>query len=150
MGSFEDSFNECDSSASFNLTVPADAALGTSRMRVILQHDNFASDPCEDQTQFYGQVEEYTINVLNDVGVAELTGANGIAGYPNPASTVLHISTPEGRPMNVKVLDITGNLVMDRAQVRDLDISKLAAGSYVLVATEKDGTHAVHARFVKQ
>ncbi|MFZ1617620.1 MAG: GEVED domain-containing protein [Flavobacteriales bacterium] len=150
VGTFIGGSDNCDSVATIEYTVPNYATYGTSRMRIMIHQDNFFSSPCDATNQYNGQAEEYTINVMNDVGVAEIADNLGVAVYPNPASTVLHIATPQGKAMNVKVMDLAGHLVIDQAQVRDLDISGLAAGSYMLVATDKDGTQPVHARFVKQ
>ncbi|MFZ1658618.1 MAG: GEVED domain-containing protein [Flavobacteriales bacterium] len=150
VGTFISGTDNCDSVATIEYTVPNYAVFGTSRMRVMIKQDNYASAPCEGSDLYIGQTEEYTINVINDVGVAELANGNGVAVYPNPASTVLHIATPQDKPMHVKVMDVAGNLVLDRAEVRDLDISSLAAGSYILVATDNNGSNPVHARFVKQ
>jgi hypothetical protein len=119
-------------------------------MRVIVKMDSYAMDPCESETMYNGQTEEYTIDVLNDVGMTELSGGQGIGLFPNPAHDMLHLVTPDGRPLRVKVTDLAGHTVLDLGLTHDLDISKLAVGSYLLVATANDGTAPMHARFVKQ
>lgn len=141
---------ECDSSASVNIVVPMTAAFGQSRVRIMMKEENYPANPCEGDDLEYGQTEEYTLNVLDDVGVAERSENSGIGVYPNPAHSVLHLATPGNKPMYVKVLDLAGDVVMEKAQVLDLDISKLAAGSYVLVAYDKANTAPLRARFVKQ
>jgi hypothetical protein len=140
----------CDSSTTDTISVPNNATYGTSRMRVIVKMDSYAMDPCESETMYNGQTEEYTIDVLNDVGMTELSGGQGIGLFPNPAHDMLHLVTPDGRPLRVKVTDLAGHTVLDLGLTHDLDISKLAVGSYLLVATANDGTAPMHARFVKQ
>jgi hypothetical protein len=89
--------------------------------------------------------------VLNDVGMTELSGGQGIGLFPQPPHTTCSTSLPRtADPLRVKVTDLAGHTVLDLGLTHDLDISKLAVGSYLLVATANDGTAPMHARFVKQ
>ncbi len=58
-------------SGTFN--VPSDAALGTTRMRVLMKYysgaGNNANNPCE--TFNYGEVEDYTINIVDETTNSE-------------------------------------------------------------------------------
>ncbi len=49
-----------------NISVPATASLGATRMRVIMKRDAFAT-ACE-TTVPYGEVEDYTINIASSLG----------------------------------------------------------------------------------
>jgi len=56
-----------------SITVPLDALLGQTRMRVRLRDGSFGEplDPCD--TTAYGEVEDYTINVLEVTSTPELS-----------------------------------------------------------------------------
>ncbi len=49
-----------------DITVPAAAALGDTRMRVMVDWNNSIPNPC--RTATFGEVEDYTVNVSNVVG----------------------------------------------------------------------------------
>ncbi len=213
----------CTTPATADVTVPVDAVVGTSRMRVVKNYNVSPTDPCA--TYNYGQAEDYTIEVatgtldcegvvngpalpgtacvttdslagvwsatcvcvadpiidcegvaggpalpgtvctgvngfggiwsqscdcVENVGVDEIAGTTGFAIYPNPASTTLYISTSTDAPVHVKVYDMVGTVVMEKDMVHQLDITKLATGSYTLVATDAKGGNEQHARFMKQ
>gem|GEM_PF-1965320 len=87
---------------------------------------------------------------IENIGVGEIDGAKGFAIYPNPASSILYITTPNDAPVHVKVYDMVGTLVMEKDMVHQLDITKFATGSYTLVATDTNGGNERHARFMKQ
>jgi hypothetical protein len=50
----------------FNIVPPTSAAAGQTRMRIRIDYANSDPDPCHDTT--YGEVEDYTVNVLNVPG----------------------------------------------------------------------------------
>jgi len=142
------SSDTCTTALTLSVPVPADAHIGTSRMRVVFNSSTAANDPCASYD--YGQAEDYTLEVLDNTGIDELTDGQGLSVYPNPASTTLFISTPGNKAVNVKVFDMIGHLVLERSATQQLNISGLAPGSYTLVATERDGSKPAHARFMKQ
>lgn len=137
----------CDSVASVDVTVPANAFLGTSRVRIVQNEESPCSDPCG--VFYYGQAEDYTLNVIIGEGIAENSALGELFVYPNPASTVLHISTKNATPVNIVVYDLLGHEVMSSGSVTELQITDLATGSYLLVATDVKGQQA-RARFMKQ
>ncbi|MEP0266651.1 choice-of-anchor D domain-containing protein, partial [Dokdonia sp.] len=47
-----------------NFTVPAGAALGQTRMRVSSRFNGYPTSSCDEDNNFFGEVEDYTINVL--------------------------------------------------------------------------------------
>lgn len=91
--------------------VPVDAAQGSSRMRVSMKFIGFFGAPQEacDELEF-GEVEDYCLEITdNIVGISE-TGRLTWNVYPNPANDVLNISLPTGT-FDVEVRDMTGRLV---------------------------------------
>jgi len=61
-----------------NITIPANATLGNTTMRVIMSWDGNTSQPNDACTTFqYGEVEDYSINVLSTVsGCTDATACN--------------------------------------------------------------------------
>lgn len=73
-----------------NFTVPGTAVLGTTRMRVIMKYYSGAgsniTDPCEN-TFSYGEVEDYTVNIIDTTLGIEDEILNTFQLYPNPVSS---------------------------------------------------------------
>jgi hypothetical protein len=128
-----------------NITFPADAALGSTRMRVRLldMHDgtnysNIANNtPCGNST--FGQVEDYTLNIGVFSSIQEQE-AGMFSVFPNPGNGDFFIRHKgmEGR-VTVELLDMTGRLVysdiraMAGAEQVLLPLAgRLVAGTYLL------------------
>ncbi len=78
-----------------------------------------------------------TVN-LTDANRIALSGAMGeIKFYPNPAVSMLHIDAPVA--VNIALYSIDGKMVLQIDQVKDIDISSLAAGSYVVSLSDASG-----------
>lgn len=169
------------------ITVPANAYVGSTRMRVMVAFNGTPADPC--YNAMWGEAEDYTVQItagtavadcegvlggpavpgsvcigasgfggvwsaactcVENVGIEEIVAKEGVAVYPNPASTELFIATANDMPVHVKVYDMVGHLVMEHNMVTRLDIANLAPGSYSLVIMDGNGNTQAHARFVKQ
>ena len=96
-----------------SITPPATALTGNTRMRIMLDYDDFnLGDPCLGETEYwsgiftgYGETEDYTINVqssipvVNSVAVATQGGAPATittnAGTLQMAATVLPATAPQ-------------------------------------------------------
>lgn len=177
----------CTAVASVSITVPADAAVATTHMRITKNYNSSANDPCGSYLR--GQAEDYTLHVhdpaetvdcmgvpggpalpgtpcvsdngygglwsnncicIENVGIGEIAAATGVALHPNPASTVLYITTPSGLPVHAKVYDMLGQLVVEKDRTVQLDIRHLAPGAYNLQLLDNNGTVKASARFLKQ
>ncbi|MEE4196164.1 MAG: GEVED domain-containing protein [Bacteroidales bacterium] len=136
---------------SATFTVPSDALLGTTRMRVTMKY-NSAADPCE--TFSYGEVEDYTVNVLEagagsfasfEFGTEQLGNEmpTDVTVYPNPAIDYVTVSIENGtRVGTISIYNTTGSLVKVveiNGHQEEIDISDLPAGSYIIsVEDEKE------------
>ena len=141
-------FNSSGTDGAFvsqNITVPADAVIGNTRMRVkkeyVMTSDLVGdSSPCDD-TSYFGQAEDYTINVSpsEDLGLSEVNKTT-IQVYPNPVVDFLSINTKE-RIKVVTITDITGKLISNvkfNSKENKVDFSDLASGVYIVkIETEK-------------
>ncbi|MEO8588833.1 MAG: S8 family serine peptidase [Flavobacteriales bacterium] len=134
-----------------NLTVPLGAIVGPTRMRVIMQYDAAVANGCVSFT--YGETEDYCVNLLEYVGMAE-AGQNAVVRvYPSPADDALFIDLDgafAGRTLMLVAYDYSGRavthtpLLSDRATV---DTADLANGLYHYRITDGDRTVA-NGRFV--
>ena len=117
-------------------------------MRILMNANNYASDPCAVYND--GQAEEYSLEVGDAIGIAEIAGDLGLMAYPNPASTELFLASATGRPMDVVVYDMLGHAVLRQENTTQLNIVGLAPGSYLLVVDLQNGGDVSRLRFVKQ
>ena len=95
---FDDSSSKTSPVTSSNFTVPGTAVLGTTRMRVIMKYYSGAgsniTNPCEN-TFSYGEVEDYTVNIVDATLGVEDEILNAFKLYPNPANNnLVKISLP--------------------------------------------------------
>ena len=133
---------------SSSFTVPSNAVLGTTRMRVTMKY-NTAATPCENFS--YGEVEDYTINVVqsspyqsNANPIAETLGFETkdlFTVYPNPANEQITISLNglEGE-VSVRIYDMQGRLVKQELlndTRTQLNISDLSKGVYIISVDEE-------------
>ena len=76
---------------------------------------------------------------------------NGISIYPNPCNNelVLAVDEEEERPKEIRVFDLTGDVVLIAKDLPDrLDVSRLSEGVYVIRYTDRAGSSRSE-RFVK-
>ena len=123
--------------ATATLAVPADAAIGNTRMRVkkMFGTTNIAN-PCAGE--LFGQAEDYTINVTA-LGVSNVNKSQ-VKVYPNPVVDVLNIEA-DFKVNTVQVFDLTGKVVSSHtldSVKNQVNLSKLTPGVYVVnIQTEK-------------
>ena len=126
----------------YDIEVPYDAPEGTTRMRVRL-HDtaNGPNDtPCGDSD--YGEVEDYSVNVINtSVGVDNKT--NQLVNiYPNPANSYLMVKS-DIKNFNYRIIALDGRVVLngksDSNTEYTIDVSNLSFGMYNLILNYNEG-----------
>ncbi len=138
----------CDSTIQVEVAVPADAELGTSRMRILKNYNTAPTNPCGSYS--YGQAEDYLVNVSIGTGVERMELPASWQVHPNPATDVLNIPNGGAVTVHVKVYNALGKLVLEQQAATQLDVAKLAPGSYNLLVLDGRGHRLGHARFVKQ
>ncbi len=126
---------------STNITVPADAKLGATRMRVIMQYDlgGQVISPCDASLFFYGQVEDYTVNVSEKLAVSDISKSK-ISYYPNPVTDVLNINSDKEIRL-ISVFDISGRKIVEqKSQTKKaiVNIENLSAGTYLVSITDSN------------
>jgi len=143
---------------SYNFTVPSTALSGTTRMRVSMKWNSYAS-PCEEFS--YGEVEDYTV-LITETGTAALLKSARAAEpleymkpgadfriYPNPVEEELFIGF-KGDVVNYVIYNSAGSAVMNGYSngSRRINVSGLSNGLY-FIKVISDGK-VVTTRFVKK
>ena len=130
---------EGSSSGTFTETtqfsIPSDATLGSHFIR-FKSNWNAAvpDDACEATT--YGEIEEYTVNIVESLGISDENILN-LRIFPNPVDgDIVTISTSISGDKFIKVFDINGREVLSTTIFNDnLNISSLEAGFYLTKVT---------------
>lgn len=126
------------------ITIPATAALGTTRLRVSLKY-NGVPTACESFS--YGQVEDYSINITASgtieaeeiaAGLIETTAPAGFAVYPNPVESELNVSVSEENGYSYKILNTLGQQLGSGQVAGAIDVSKLSTGIYLIELNNGD------------
>ncbi|WP_169336012.1 GEVED domain-containing protein [Flavobacterium rivuli] len=135
IGALVNSTGTDDVAVSSTITVPTDAPLGVTTMRVTKKF-NVAALPCN--TLGYGQAEDYSLNVNREI----VAGADGIATtlislYPNPTTDNVHLQT-EQEIKSIEVFNSLGQSVI-KANGKDISLATLSNGIYLLKADTVNG-----------
>ncbi len=163
-GTFEDAekvaegASNSNATLSYNFTVPTTAQPGTTRMRVSMKWNAYAT-ACEAFS--YGEVEDYTVKVAA-TGTAASVKSSVVAEplkykaegadlriYPVPVEDQLFINFV-GDQVQVTVRNSAGNVVLNANTngERSIDVSQLAAGMYFITIRSEE--KVVTTRFVKK
>lgn len=127
-----------------SIAVPANAALGNTRMRVKKIYGTLADapdliDPCVGSD--YGQAEDYTVNVTNTLATTEINHKKKVGIYPNPVIDILTIESAD-KILKFEVYDTTGKVVISEATNTnkiETNVSRLTTGNYLLKITTTGG-----------
>lgn len=117
-----------------SITIPADAVLGLTRMRVFKNYEDPTPSPCNPQRPFggYGQVEEYSVRVaphLETIAFDDLQ----FSVYPNPVKNELHYASTKNITA-IKVFNVLGQEVFSTAQQAKqgkINLGVLPSGNYI-------------------
>ena len=119
------------------ITVPATAMTGPTRMRVtakMCSHGGHSlPTPCDlpaDILGYHGEIEDYEMNIVNEVGVDEHSLLSDLTLFPNPSTGDfrLEYGLKEAGPVSIDVLDLSG-----RVAARLLTASEQSPGDQVVV-----------------
>jgi len=121
----------------WEISVPGDATLGETRMRLKDKYWEMGCDPCGYTT--WGETEDYSVNIVDYTGI-EKVGPRQIQIFPNPASDVVNIKS--GMILKVlRVYNYSGQIIIDgqlSGKEHQVNTSQLDAGIYLFkVETEE-------------
>lgn len=132
-----------------SFTVPTTATLGSTRMRVIMRYNATPTTPCG--TFDYGQVEDYTVNIVSTARGEELSGTNSISFnlFPNPLKgDVLNITNLDG-DATYRIFNMMGQeLGNGTIENESVNVNNLSAGTYLIEVSNERGS--LTKRFIKQ
>lgn len=149
------------STVSDSVTIPMNALLGSTRMRVSMAYGSqFGGDypqtPCDDGQD--GEVEDYCVNILEEDtltdGIMENAGLFGMKVHPVPAMDFVDVQFESPIHQNAELLffDAMGSMVkkgwFDRTKAR-LGIADIAPGVYMILSVGLDRKIIGRARLVK-
>ncbi len=128
------------------LTVPADALLGETRMRIRMHDSEIGGNDSPCGNSAYGQVEDYTANIVLPTSISHLNG-HVVSIYPNPTSGNMTVEAAGlVGTAQVELTDLAGRTVYSSAQTLTaghtftLELEgKLAPGIYMLGLTTVEG-----------
>ncbi|UKN03885.1 T9SS type A sorting domain-containing protein [Paracrocinitomix mangrovi] len=132
-----------NSTVNGNLTIPANANTGSTRMRVSMKY-NAASSSCEAFS--YGEVEDYTVTIVSgskDIGSVEeavQTTTPELSIYPNPTKGIFNLQIADiNEEVQVTIYDIQGRAIYNDtfangASANTIDLTGFATGTYYVVA----------------
>ena len=117
-----------------SITIPANATLGSHRMRVKTNWSaNVPADACDETT--YGETEDYTANITDELGAAD----EAIIDFeiaPNPAKENITITATSEPIKSLEVFNILGqrvlNLTFDATPSKKVNITSFKSGMYLI------------------
>jgi len=122
-----------DSLFTGTIDVPLDAAVGSTRLRVRMMYTG-TPEPCGSSQ--YGEVEDYTVDVMLFNGVAERI-ASDIRLFPNPGTGIFTLRALNTSGLStIEVFDVTGRTVynqmsqLNKGADHVMDLTGLNAGNY--------------------
>jgi hypothetical protein len=117
-----------------SITIPANATLGSHRMRIKTNWSTgVPADACDETT--YGETEDYTANITDELGAAD----EAIIDFeiaPNPAKENITITTTSEPIKSLEIFNILGqrvlNVTFDATPTKNINITSLKSGMYLV------------------
>lgn len=156
LGKSRNTFNQPTSNSPLTFTVPQDAILGNTRMRVTTKYTPGASDiPLACENNHDAEVEDYTINVKASLSQESFSLQNLVI-YPNPSQGkfTIELTADASTAVQLSIYDLRGrSLVKQEYDVygkfqKELDLSHLASGIYLLEIS--DGSRNLTKKIIKE
>ena len=144
LGEVNNKDNASTSLSPLTITIPTDAKIGSTVMRVSTEYD---SNPTSCGTGYDGEVVDYTILVEDNVISVDDFAFQGFNLYPNPSNGefTLNLQVVNRDKVAVQLFDIRGRLINEKnffnTQVNfseRISFDKTAAGLYLVKITNGD------------
>jgi len=118
-----------------DISVPSTALIGKTRMRVVLNWDVSMINPCDNTDAFFGQSEDYMLDVKESLAASDINKAN-VSIYPNPVKNVLNFNGAKDIS-KVEVYNVAGQKVKSVEKLSDnkIELSNLTKGTYIIRAS---------------
>ena len=102
-------------------------------MRIIINYEGINYSPCGNFD--FGQVEDYTLDVINETLSANDVDSKEDIIYPNPTKNDINYSRNYKK---LEVVSIDGRVLMTSFNNSKIDISKLSSGIYLIKVYNSD------------
>lgn len=135
--------------ATGEILVPPTAVIGQTRLRVVKYYDEYTPTACLYEQGWYGQVEDYTLNV-GDLSALNFD-ASQFRAYPNPVVDIIKVDYDKTLS-GVEVFNVMGQKVFTQqlsSNQADINLSTLTPGTYLMKVSAIDGS-AKAIKVVKQ
>ena len=120
------------SPATGTVRIPTTAKVGSTRMRVMMQYNAIPSSPCGTFT--YGQVEDYTLNIVSANKEMDRvpTPSADMTIYPNPVKgNILNIENADSS--DYRIFDMSGKLIgSGTISGQQINLNQLTKGVYII------------------
>ncbi|MGC6429564.1 MAG: reprolysin-like metallopeptidase [Jejuia sp.] len=145
LGDARATLNGAASNSPLSITVPSDAKIGTTEMRISAKDRGQVDGvPTACENGFDGEVEDYTINVTASLSI-EKFGFNELSVFPNPNKGTFNVKLKGSASRNIflKVFDLGGRDIYSRTFKNSgdlnetIDLASCGSGMYFLEI--KDG-----------
>ena len=155
LGTATDVTNQTTSGSPLSITIPVDAILGNTIMRIATIYTGNLGDqePMPSESGMEGEVEDYTVNVLPTLSIEEF-GFENLIVYPNPnngdfsvklngslnRNITVVIYSISGQRITTKIYDPTGDFT------QPINLNYLQSGMYILNIS--DGVKTVKKKII--
>ncbi len=136
-----------------SFTIPSTAKTGTTRLRIQMRFSNSTTDPCA--TIDYGEVEDYTVNIVSPAGFTPLVSlskdnGNKVSISPNPvrgSNALIKYQLADNGKVTMRIADMIGSSVQNsdlgyqKTGLHTFSLSTLntlATGNYILVVEQNN------------
>ncbi|GEP49422.1 hypothetical protein FNO01nite_00940 [Flavobacterium noncentrifugens] len=134
--------------ATSTISVPTDAYIGTTALRVVKTYGDPSISACAPGSGF-GQVEDYTLNISPALATQNFS-RSALKLFPNPVKDILNVSNTEAIE-SITVFNILGQEVLSKTVKNtsgQLNVSMLPAGNYLAKVTTTSAVQTI--KIVKQ
>ncbi|MEZ0007513.1 hypothetical protein ABH942_002895 [Flavobacterium sp. 28YEA47A] len=134
-----------------NITIPATAVVGNTRMRVVVAASaatsfghQFACGPVVADNNF-GEMEDYTVTIAPSLSTPGFENAS-VSVYPNPTNGLVNIQFANPTTVDaINVYSVSGQLVYSKqfnnaSDNYTVDLQKAATGVYIMKLEGENGT----------
>jgi hypothetical protein len=135
-----------------DITIPATVTNGITRMRVSFSGDNCVN-ACT-PTFATGEVEDYTLNIINPATARETNPTSTLKVYPNPTQNEVFITTNGTEKVkNILIFDAVGKLIQQINQIQStettISLTNALSGLYVLEIELETG-EKIYQKLIKE
>ncbi len=128
------------------ITVPADAVLGTTVMRVTTKFQG-EGQPTSCENGHDAEVEDYLINVLPSLSVGEFE-LDSFAIYPNPnnGEFTVKFNSKTGKDVKIDIYDVRGRVIFNNVYLNNtpefnetINLNNVQSGMYLVNVNDGNG-----------